>query len=402
MKILHVHNYHKGRGGMEVIYDYTTRVLRERGNQVIELSRDSAALGSPLAKLGAIGSSIYSPSAYREARALIEKHRPAVAYVHNLFPMLSTSVLDACRDTGIPTVMNVQDYKMTCPMGQHLRGGKICTKCLDGSVLWSGVHSCKGGRVTSAAYALTHGITRLRRSYHHGIDLFSTPARFVADHLANTGIDRSRIEIVPNMCDLPGDSPSIGGGKYAAYVGRISPEKGIPVLIEAARQTGIDTRIAGTGEVPGLRDALPANVNFVGSLSREALPDFYRGARFLVVPSVWYEVFGIVLLEAMTLGVPVIASNIGGMPEVFEHERSGLLVPPGDPTALAAAMRRLWENPELCSQLGRAARESALRRFTPDIFYDRLMGVFERAIRFRHEAPSASDESLPQNCQSVV
>jgi glycosyltransferase involved in cell wall biosynthesis len=90
------------------------------------------------------------------------------------------------------------------------------------------------------------------------------------------------------------------------------------------------------------------------------------------------------------------------MPEVFEHERSGLLVPPGDPTALAAAMRRLWENPELCSQLGRAARESALRRFTPDIFYDRLMGVFERAIRFRLEAPSASDESLPQNCQSVV
>jgi glycosyltransferase involved in cell wall biosynthesis len=402
VKILHVHNYHVGRGGLEVIYDYTTRVFREHGDQVIELSRDSADLHSPVSKLVTLGSSVYSRTAYRQAKSLIEQHRPDVAYVHNLYPMLSTSVLDACHDAGVATVMNVQDYKLTCPMGQHLRDGAICTKCLDGSVIWSAVHACKGGRLTSAAYAVTHGISRLRRSYHHGVDLFATPSRFVADHLVKAGFDRARIELVPNMCDLPSDMPSVGAGEYAAYVGRISPEKGISVLLESARQTGIPTRIAGKGEVPGLQESAPANVRFVGSVSREALPDFYRRARFLVVPSVWYEVYAVVLMEAMTLGIPIIGTDIGGTPEVIEHERTGLLVPPGDAPALARAMRRLWDDPSLCAQLGNAARASALHRFAPSVYHNRLKAVFERAIGDRREDATETKESMEFDLKGAV
>jgi glycosyltransferase involved in cell wall biosynthesis len=389
MKILHVHNYHAGRGGMEVIYEYTTRLLRSRGDEVIEFSRDSADLKSPLDKIGAMASGVYSLDGGREARALIEKHRPDLAYVHNLYPMLSTAVLDACRAAGVPTVMNIQDYKLTCPMGQHLRDGKICEKCKTGSVAWSAVHACKGGRVTSAAYAVAHGITRMRRAYHHGIDLFVTPSRFTADYLVSAGFDRSRIEIVPNMCDLPDTGPATGPGEYAAYMGRISPEKGISVLIEAARQTGITTRIAGNGSVPGLKESAPANVRFVGPVSREAVPAFYRGAKFLVVPSIWNEVYAIVLLEAMTLGIPVIGSKIGGMQEVFEHEISGIAVPPGDAHALAAAMQRLWNDPALCARMGQAGRARAMEQFSPDIYYRRLKGVFERAILDRRgETPA--------------
>jgi glycosyltransferase involved in cell wall biosynthesis len=371
---------------MEVIYEYTTRLLRERGDEVIELSRDSAELKSPLDKLGAMVTGIYSPAAGRETRALIEKHRPDLAYIHNLYPMLSTSVLDACRDANLPIAMNIQDYKMTCPMGQHLRDGKLCTKCQTGSVAWSAVHACKGGRLTSAAYAVAHGITRLRQPYHRSIDLFITPSKFTANYLISAGFDADKIEIVPNMCDLSPDHPASAPGTYAAYVGRVSPEKGIEVLVEAARLTGIETRIAGKGEIPGLRESAPANVKFVGPLSREALPDFYRNARFLVVPSIWNEVYAIVLLEAMTLGVPVIGSKIGGMQEVFEHERSGLAVTPGDPQALANAMRRLWDDPVLCSEMGRSGRLRAMQQFSPDVFYDRLKSAFERAIRLRKPA----------------
>jgi glycosyltransferase involved in cell wall biosynthesis len=381
MKILHVHNYHKGRGGMEVIYDYTTRLLRDRGDTVIELSRDSADLKSPIDKLTAMATGVYSPAAGREARAVIAKHKPDLAYVHNLYPMLSTSVLDACREAGVPTVMDIQDYKLTCPMGQHLRDGQICEKCKTGSVAWSAIHACKGGHVTSAAYAIAHGITRMRRAYHHGIDLFITPSQFTANYLISAGYDRDRIAIVPNMCDLPNAEPSTGAGEYAAFVGRISPEKGISVLVEAARSTGIPTRIAGRGEVPGLKESAPGNVQFVGAVSREALPDFYRRAKFLVVPSIWNEVYAIVLLEAMTMGIPVIGSKIGGMQEVFEHDISGIAVPPGDATALAAAMQQLWNDPELCIRMGKAARIRALQEFTHDVYYSRLKSVFERVIQ---------------------
>ena len=394
MKILHVHNYHAGRGGMEVVYEYSTRVLRQRGHEVIEFSRDSASLKSPLSLIGAFASGVYSPSAYRETRELIDAHRPDLAYVHNLYPMLSTSVLDACHDGGIPVVMNIGDYKLTCPMARHLRDGAICTKCMDGSVLWSAVHACKGGRLASAGYALSHGITRMRRAYHRGVDLFVTPAQFTADYLARAGFDPGRIMVVPNMSDLPADVPAAGEGEYAAFVGRLSPEKGIDVLIDAATRTGIPTRIAGGGDKPPSQ--LASNIQFVGPVDRAALPAFYRGARFLVAPSVWHEVFGVVVVEAMLLGIPVIASNIGGLGQVFEHEQSGLLVPAGDAAALAGAMSRLWADPALCRRMGKNARECALRNYSPDAFYRRLMSAFQKAIEGRpaiHDL-SRADASL--------
>jgi glycosyltransferase involved in cell wall biosynthesis len=375
MKILHVHSYHVGRGGLEVIYESTTRLLRQRGHEVIELSRDNADVKSPLDRLAALGGSIYSLSAKTEARKLVAEHSPDIAYVHNLYPMLSTSVLDACQDAGVPVVMNVQDYKLTCPMGQHLRNGAICTKCLDGSVAWSAVHACKGGHVTSAAYALSHGLARLRRGYERGVDLFVTPTQFAADHLARAGFDRSRIVVTPNMCDLP-EGDAIGDGEYAAYVGRLSPEKGLDVLIDAAKENGVPVRIAGSGSRPFR--ATPETVRFVGPVSREALPEFYQRARFVVVPSIWFEVFGLVVVEAMFQSVPVIASNIGGLPELVEHEHNGLLVPPGYVKGLADAMRRLWAEPELCRRMGRAGRQNAVKKYGPDAFYRRLMAAFGR------------------------
>jgi glycosyltransferase involved in cell wall biosynthesis len=380
MRILHIHSYHVGRGGLEVIFESTTRLFRDHGHEVIELSRDNAELNSPLAKLTVLGSSIYSLSSKRRAWDLIETHSPDIAYFHNLYPTLSTSVLDACREAGVPVVMDVQDYKLTCPMGQHIRNGKICMKCFDGSTIWSAVHGCKGGRLTSAAYALSHGITRLRHAYEKGVDLFLTPTRFVADHLVRAGFESSRIEIVGNMCGLAA-SEHDGAGEYAAFVGRLSPEKGVDVLVEAARLSGIATRIAGKGVMPAVQT--PQNVRFVGPISREALNEFYAKARFLVVPSVWYEAGALVAIEAMYHGIPVIASRMGGIPEVVEDGVSGLLVPAGDANALAEAMKRLWDDEALCRRLGRAGRDGAVKSCSPEAYYGRLLDAFGR-VRASH------------------
>lgn len=388
MNILQVHNYHAGRGGMEVIFDYTSRVLRDHDHTVIELTRDSSALTSPRVMLGAFARSVYSVATYRETRRLIDAHRLQLAFIHNLYPMLSTSVLDACRDAEIPVVMNIQDYKLTCPMGRHLRGGKNCTKCMDGSVAWSAIHACKGGRVASAAYAVSHGITRARRAYQRGVALFVTPTQFSADYLVRAGFDRDTIAIVPSMCDLPVASPADGKGAYAAFVGRISPEKGVDVLIEAARLTGIPTRIAGTGDLG--HASFPENVQLVGGVGREALPDFYRNARFLVVPSIWNEVFGVVVVEAMMMGIPVIASAIGGLGLVFKHEQGGLLVRAGDVGELSAAMRRLWNDADECRRQGHLARDYAQRHFTPQAYYQNLMAAFERALQRRCDRVGSS------------
>jgi glycosyltransferase involved in cell wall biosynthesis len=212
--------------------------------------------------------------------------------------------------------------------------------------------------------------------------LFVTPARFTADYLVRAGYDRSRIVVIPNMSDLPPALSVKGDGEYAAFVGRISPEKGLNVLIDAARICNIPVRIAGGGTMAN-RDKLPENVRFVGSLSREALPEFYRGARFVVIPSIWQEVFSVVTVEAMGMGIPVIASKTGGLAEVFEHERSGIYVPSGDAEALAGAMRRLWDDPAACRRMGEAARQEAIERYSPEAFLERLTAAFERVLNQR-------------------
>jgi glycosyltransferase involved in cell wall biosynthesis len=181
--------------------------------------------------------------------------------------------------------------------------------------------------------------------------------------------------------DLPAfDSSSRFDGRYAAYVGRISREKGLDVLLEAARQTGLPVRIAGDpAGHPSSVERAPGNVRFVGRLDRAGIAGLLAGARFLVTPSIWWEVFGLVAAEAMSREVPVIATSMGGLPEVVEHLRTGLLVPPNDAGALAGAMRRLWSlAPADRAAMGRAGREIVQRRFSPDVFYGNLMRAYAR------------------------
>jgi glycosyltransferase involved in cell wall biosynthesis len=110
------------------------------------------------------------------------------------------------------------------------------------------------------------------------------------------------------------------------------------------------------------------------------LESFYRGARFLVVPSLWFETFGLVVGEAMSHGIPVIASRIGALAELVEDGRTGLLFSPGAADELAAMMLRLWNEPEFCHQLGMAGREKILRLSHPDVYYAGLIRLYEKAL----------------------
>lgn len=393
LRILVAHNHHADPGGFEVFFHGVTALLRRHGHHVVTFERDNASLDSLWQKVPAFGSAIHSPSSRRAVAELLRDEQIDLVHLNNLWPLISPSVIDACRDAGVPVVMSLQDYKLTCPAGQHLRDGRICTKCLGGREFWCAAHGCRENRVQSTAYAVRNIVTRLRGTIHDGVTLYLPCSQFIADHHVRGGYDAARMHVLPNFTDLPDDTeasnPSTEGG-YVAYIGRISPEKGLPVLIEAARQTGLPVRIAGNAaKMPELARTAPPNVQFVGKLSREQLPTFYREARFSVVPSTWYECFGIVAAESLGYGRPVIVSRIGGLPEVVEHERTGLLVTPGDPADLAAAMRRLWDEPDTLRRMSLMARERAQQAFAPQVFYRRLVNAYAKATALhRHEAAS--------------
>jgi len=173
-------------------------------------------------------------------------------------------------------------------------------------------------------------------------------------------------------------------GKYVAYVGRISPEKGIDTFLQAACRSGLPTRVA--GELPSDRfqpSWASPNVEFVGRLGPAQLESFYQNARIVVVPSVCLEAFSLTCAEAMAYGVPVVASRIGGLQELVDDGETGLLFPHGDFESLAAILRDLWHKPGAISRLGRAGRQKASTEFSPGTHYRRLMQVYESVIRPR-------------------
>ena len=152
-------------------------------------------------------------------------------------------------------------------------------------------------------------------------------------------------------------------------------------MIEAARITKLPVWLAGdytTGQ--DMVRNVPDNVKLLGFLDRRQLEKFYHDAFCLVVPSKWYEMFGLVLLEGMVAGIPVIASNLGGIPEIVADGTSGLLFRPGDAGDLAEKMQFLWENPEYARALGQAGREKALENYPEEVYYQRLLAVYEQAI----------------------
>jgi glycosyltransferase involved in cell wall biosynthesis len=189
------------------------------------------------------------------------------------------------------------------------------------------------------------------------------------------------------MVSLPNAEVDPAGGKYIAYAGRFSVEKGIDILLEAARKSPeLPVSLAGDGPImPQLVAKAPENARFVGALHRAELAGFYRKARFLVVPSLCFESGSLVTAEAMSHGLPVIASRIGGLPEMVEDGVTGLLFEPGDAEDLAGKMKLLWEGSRLCRKMGRAGREKAMRQYNGDLFYKRLIAVYEKAIEVGKE-----------------
>ncbi|MEM1012759.1 MAG: glycosyltransferase family 4 protein [Planctomycetota bacterium] len=397
LRVLNVNNHHAGRGGYEVYFFGQNRILKENGHFLKTLEADNADVVTLGQKLSAFATSIASKRAATRIKDLIEEHRIDLVHLHNVLPLLSPDAITGCRQAydgrGVPIVMKLADYKLTCPAGQHLRDGKICTKCLGGREYWAGIHGCRENHLWSTAYALRNVAARRRRIFHDGVTLFLPNTRFVLEHFVAAGFDRGQMHLLPNFTDLQPptqESLNFGQGDYACYVGRISPEKGLPTLLAAAAKTGIPTRIAGNHtNMPGLAESAPANVEFVGKLDREQLVDFYRRAKFMIVPSEWYECFGISAAEAQTYGLPVIATDLGGLPEVVRNDESGLIYRAGDVDDLAAAMTNLWEDDALAARLGQGAWQRAAREFRPDVFYRRLCGAYTKAIQLHERSRRA-------------
>jgi glycosyltransferase involved in cell wall biosynthesis len=407
MKLLYANKYYFLKGGAERYMLDLAALMMHHGHEVVPFAmRDRRNLPSqwkryfvsPVetervsfspAGLKTAGRILYSHEARRKFAALLDASTPDLVHIHNIYHQISPSILPEAKERKIPVVMTAHDYKLVAPNYSLFHDGAICERTKPDRYWECFKHRCvKGSYAASFLESLEMSLHRKWRIWRDNIDLVIAPSRFVAALLADYGFPEKKIIHVPHFVDGVAWTPWYIGS-YALYVGRLSPEKGVDVLIRAAAKAKhVPVRIIGDGPDEARLRKLAAtlgatNVDFHGYKRGEALEREYAGARFLVIPSVWYEVAGLITLEAYAAGKPVIASQIGGLAELVREGETGLFASAGDADGLASQMAALWEDQPRCEEMGRAARHWIETDFTPDKHYKAIMEVYKGILAGR-------------------
>ena len=380
MKILHIHNHYRITGGEDVMFDAIVQLLRDSGDDVVLYERDSKVMRGFGSKVKAAMTGIYSVSARREVEALLANTDPDVVHVHNVYPLISASVISTCYRKGYPVVLACPDYRFICPTSCCYNHEGPCERCKAGAEYWCVVKNCRGSYPESIAYAARATTARVLGMYRDHVDCFVPPSEFVSKRLLEAGFPANKVRVIPNMVTIPQSCPANGAGDYVGYAGRLTAEKGVGVLLESAVKTKLPLRLAGAFVNDMKWSEYESNeIRFLGPLPRHDLREFYSNARFVVAPSVCQEAFGLVAAEAMAHGRPVIAARVGGLQEVIQDGVTGYLVTPGDSEELAERMTHLWERPELCREMGAAARQRSIDLFSREAYYPRLKRAYDAA-----------------------
>jgi glycosyltransferase involved in cell wall biosynthesis len=334
---------------------------------------------------------IYSMESRNNIERLIEKFNPDVAHIHNIYHHLSSSILTVLRRKKIPVVMTLHDYKLICPNYSLFTRGLPCQRCRRGSYCNAVIHRClKNSYGASMLACLETYFNKIFRIYENSIDLFIAPSVFLRDTMLDFGMDGRKVRHVPYSVDLEGFAPDFSAGKYILYVGSLSDKKGVQTLLKcAARFKNTAFKIIGDGpqkeEFKRMAvEEKARNIEFLGYKQTTELPAFIRHALFVVVPSEWYEITGLTVYEAFACGKCVVASDTGGIPELVENGRNGLLFRPGDADDLAAKIAYLMEHRQNATELGRNAYEKISRVNNVQSHCRELLSIYNNLITGRN------------------
>lgn len=402
MKIIFANKYFFLRGGTERYLFELSDMLRKKGHDVIPFAMkdernlpstwspnfvshvETERVGFSWQALRTAARVLYSTEARRKFAQLLDETLPSMVHIHNIYHQMSPSFLPEADRRRMPIVMTAHDYNLIAPNYSLYHDGAICEHTKPDNFFSAIPNRCvKHSYFASALDATAMTLHRMLGLYD-SLRAIIVPSEFMLSVFKEYGADSSRLVHIPHFVDTTKWTSKYGGG-YALYVGRLSKEKGVDVLLRAANiAREIPVRIVGDGPENAALRALAAelelrNVEFVGAKSGADLQAEYANARFLTVPSVWYEPFGLVVLESYATGKPVIASRIGGLAEVVRDHETGLSIPAGDAEVLASAMLELWRAPVAAERLGRAGRAWVEKDFTPAKHFEAIMKVYNNA-----------------------
>lgn len=391
MKVLLVHNFYGSAApsGENQVFEAEKALLETRGHEVAVFTRHSDEIrcqGAWGTLRGALATA-WNPWMVSAIRQKLGGFRPDVVHVHNTFPLISPAIFPAIGGSAA-RVLTLHNYRIFCPAAIPMRAGQVCTECLDRHSVWPAIrYGCyRNSRAATLPLALGVGLHRALGTWREEVDAFIALTIFQRERLCAAGLPADRVHVKPNF--FPGE-PAVRTWEerapYAVFVGRLSAEKGVRDLLRAWQCWGSsapELRLVGDGELRAelTRMASGLPVRFFGQLDAAAAQEQIAGARLLVLPSVCYEGFPMVVREAFAFGTPVAASDLGPLPTIVGHGGSGLVFPPGAPESIFRVVRAAWEEPDMLERLGRGARAEFEARYTEGTNYAKLMDIYQSAI----------------------
>lgn len=385
MKILVVHNKYGRLSGEEVVVQNIQKLLMEKGHDVINYFRESAELESLVfGSFRAFISGIYNYQSIRDLKDLLKVENPDIVHIHNVYPIISPAILPALKKAGIPVVMTVHNYRLICPNGLFLKDGKVCEKCSGGKEYNCIINNCEKNVFKSLGYAIRNYVARKKKYYSENVSFFACLTEFQKSKILSEGYPEEKLRVISNISDSDDEAIENTGdmGKQVGFIGRISHEKGIDTLIDASKiLKKIPFRAAGSiDRMPEALNLIDENFGFSGHLDKKSLFNFTQKCRIIVLPTLCYEGFPTVIVEAMLHGKPVICSRIGGLPEIVDEGVTGLLFEPGNSMELAEKIQYLWEHPEICEEMGKSGRARAMTLYSSSRYYASIVKMYHEAI----------------------
>jgi glycosyltransferase involved in cell wall biosynthesis len=388
MNVLMVHNYYQQPGGEDESAEQEISLLQRHGHTVHLFSRHNNEINSysPIQKALLFFEPTWSFTTYRQIKDLLLSLDIDIVHIQNFFPLVSPALFYACHELNKKTFCMLHNYRLLCPNSIFYRDGNICEDCLGGT-LWSGViHKCyHESALQSASIALMLKTHRLAKTWVDKVDAYITLSEFTRRKFIEGGLPISKLFVRPNFLI---EDPGIGehDREYALFIGRLSPEKGVMTMIDAWKNhPNIPLKIIGEGpERPHIEEIIRLHqLNQIELLGFLPLIEVYKAlkkALFLVMPSVWYETFGRVIIEAYATGTPVIASRLGGMEEIIIEQKTGLLFTPGDALDLSTQVQYAIDHPQELSTWGKQARSQYEQKYTADSAYEKLISIYEEVL----------------------
>jgi glycosyltransferase involved in cell wall biosynthesis len=343
---------------------------------------------NPLSALKVLKNSLYSAEAKRNIRSLLSEHKIDLVHLNNIHHYLTPgSIIPEIKRHNIPIIWTVHDYSILCPNTTFISHDKVCERCKVDKYYNCIVHKCKKGSLLASSVAAMESYVNKWVDPYKYVDYFLCPSQFIADKFIQFGYDKKKIVRLYNPFDISSleniTQNGSEGKSYIVYVGNILKVKGVFTLAEAVKGLDVDLYIIGDGEaMPELeifvkRNSI-TNVYFLGRKKKQETLSYVKGAKFVVVPSEWYENLPYSLVEALLLAKPVLGARIGGIPELVLDNETGFLFESANKEDMIAKMKHLLSLPaEKLSRLGNNAQKHVAALTNYRSFENNLSGIFE-------------------------